>query len=395
MLEGRRVLLVVSGGIAAYKSVTLVRRLREGGARVDVVLTASAEKMVGAATFHALSGRPVLTSLWTDPLAHVELGRDADLTIVAPATANVMARMALGLADDMATSTLLASSGPILVCPAMNVRMWENAATRENVETLRGRGVEVLGPATGELAEGEWGPGRMVEPDEIVATAARMLHRGTLLDGRKVVVTAGSTRAAIDPVRYVGNRSSGRMGFELAAAAWRRGADVVLIAGSTSVARPYGPRLIRVTTAAEMAAELEKELAGADVLVMAAAVSDFQLEEPATRKIKKGPGGTIELRLVSGPDLLADTRGVRRSNGVFTLGFALETEDGIANASRKLEAKGMDLVALNEIGPETGVEAETNRVTLIDPSGVVDELPLLPKSEVAERLLDHVQGRLG
>ena len=395
MLGGRRVLLVVSGGIAAYKSVILVRRLRQSGARVDVVMTASAEKMVGAATFQALSGRPVLTDLWTEPLAHVELGREADLAIVAPATANILARMAHGLADDMATSTLLAAGCPVLACPAMNLRMWSNPATQVNAETLAAMGVHILGPEEGELAEGEEGPGRMSEPEIIFLTATRLLRHDSPVAGRKVVVTAGPTLAPMDPVRFVGNRSSGRMGIALASSAWLRGADVALIAGPTSVSAPYGPRLVRVETSGEMEEALNRELSDASVLIMAAAVSDFLVSSPSDRKIKKGDHDTLDVRLESGPDLLATTRELREARGVFTLGFALETDDPLGNARRKLEEKGLDMVAVNEAGrADRGVEAETNQVTLIDAAGVIEELPLMSKSEVAERLLDYLEDRV-
>ncbi len=394
-LDGRRVLLVVSGGIAAYKSAILVRRLRQAGARVDVVMTASAEKMVGAATFHALSGRPVHTSMWTEPLAHVELGRDADLAIVAPATANILARMAHGLADDMATSTLLAAACPILVCPAMNLRMWENAATRENMESLRTRGLHVLGPEDGELAEGESGPGRMSEPDVIVSVASRLLRGQSRLEGRIVVVTAGPTLAPIDPVRFVSNRSSGRMGMALAYSAWLRGADVVLIAGPTSVEPPVGPRLIRVETSQEMGTALQKELQDASVLIMAAAVSDFFVPDPPAEKIKRQDRAALNVSLAVGPDLLEETRAMRVERQIFTLGFALETTDALENARRKLETKGLDMIAVNEAGrPDRGFEAETNQVTLIDAAGIVEELPLLPKTDVAERMLDRLEERL-
>lgn len=394
-LDGRRVLLVVSGGIAAYKSAILVRRLRQAGAQVDVVMTASAEKMVGAATLHALSGRPVHTNLWTEPLAHIELGREADLAIVAPATANILARMAHGLADDMATSTLLAAACPILVCPAMNLRMWENSATRENMESLRVRGLHVLGPEDGELAEGESGPGRMSEPDVIISVASRLLRGESRLEGRKIVVTAGPTLASIDPVRFVSNRSSGRMGMALASSAWLRGADVVLIAGPTSVEPPFGPRLIRVETSQEMGTALEKELQDASVLIMAAAVSDFFVPDPPAEKIKRQDRDVLDVSLEVGPDLLVETRATRIERQVFTLGFALETTDALENARRKLETKGLDMVAVNEAGrPDRGFEAETNQVTLIDSAGVVEEIPLLPKADVAERMLDRLEERL-
>jgi phosphopantothenoylcysteine decarboxylase/phosphopantothenate--cysteine ligase len=395
MLDGRRVLLVVSGGIAAYKSAILVRRLRRSGARVDVVMTASAEKMVGSTTFQALSGRPVLTDLWTEPLAHIELGREADLAIVAPATANIMAKMASGIADDMATSTLLAVACPVLVCPAMNLRMWNHPATQNNVEALVARGVHLVGPEDGELAEGEEGPGRMSEPDSIFLAAARLLRPESPLAGRKVVVTAGPTLAPVDPVRFLGNRSSGRMGMALASAAWLRGADVVLIAGPTAVEPPHGPRLVRVETSPEMGEALERELEGAAVLIMAAAVSDFLVPSPSEKKIKRGDRDVLEVRFEAGPDLLVSTREQREKGGVLTLGFALETEDAIGNARKKLEDKGLDLVAVNEAGrPDRGVEAETNQVTLLDARGVVEELPLMSKVDVAERLLDHLESRV-
>ena len=395
MLDGRRVLLVVSGGIAAYKSAILVRRLRRSGARVDVVMTASAEKMVGATTFQALSGRPVLTDLWTEPLAHVELGRAADLAIVAPATANIMAKMANGIADDMATSTLLAVACPVMVCPAMNLRMWDHPATRHNVEALVARGVHVVGPEDGELAEGEEGPGRMSEPDSIFLAAARLLRQGSPLAGRKVVVTAGPTLAPVDPVRFLGNRSSGRMGLAMASAAWLRGADVVLIAGPMALEPPHGPRVVRVETSIEMAEALDRELEGASVLVMAAAVSDFLVTSPSEKKIKRVGQDVLEVRFEAGPDLLVSTREQREKGGVFTLGFALETEDPIGNARKKLEDKGRDLVAVNEAGrPDRGVEAETNQVTLLDAQGVVEELPLMSKVDVAERLLEYLEKRV-
>lgn len=395
MLDGRRVLLVVSGGIAAYKSAILVRRLRRSGARVDVVMTASAEKMVGSTTFQALSGRPVLTDLWTEPLAHIELGREADLAIVAPATANIMAKMASGIADDMATSTLLAVACPVLVCPAMNLRMWNHPATQNNVEALVARGVHLVGPEDGELAEGEEGPGRMSEPDSIFLAAVRLLRPESPLAGRKVVVTAGPTLAPVDPVRFLGNRSSGRMGMALASAAWLRGADVVLIAGPTAVEPPHGPRLVRVETSPEMGEALERELEGAAVLIMAAAVSDFLVPSPSEKKIKRGDRDVLEVRFEAGPDLLVSTREQREKGGVLTLGFALETEDAIGNARKKLEDKGLDLVAVNEAGrPDRGVEAETNQVTLLDARGVVEELPLMSKVDVAERLLDHLESRV-
>lgn len=393
--EGRRVLLVVSGGIAAYKSVYLLRRLSEAGAVVDVLMTEAAEHMVGHVTFEALSGRPVQRSLWTRPLAHIELGRAVDLIVVAPATADILAKLAHGLADDLASATLLAAGAPVLAAPAMNTRMWENPATRANVKTLESRGVELIGPADGALAERESGIGRMVEPETLLAHVGRRLESSSPLAGRKVVVTAGPTREPIDAVRYLGNRSSGRMGFALAASAWRRGADVVLISGPASAPPPTGPRCLRVETAGEMLEALGRELEGAAVLMMAAAVSDFRVPDRKDGKIKREDGG-LGLRLEPGPDLLAETREQREAVGTFTLGFALETENGVANARRKRERKGLDMVALNFADePDSGFDVATNRITIVTADELVEELPLLQKTEVADRLLDRIEERLG
>lgn len=392
--DGRHVLLVVSGGIAAYKSVYLLRLLKQAGAVVEVLMTEAAEQMVGHVTFEALAGRPVHRSLWTRPLAHIELGRDSDVVVVAPATADILAKLAHGLADDLASSTLLAAAAPVLAAPAMNTRMWEHPATRANAEILRAAGVELVGPETGFLAEGESGLGRMAEPDRILAHVGRRLETGSALAGRKVVVTAGPTRAPLDPVRYLGNRSSGRMGHALAASAWRRGADVVLISGPVSVERPIGPRLVEVERADEMLDVLRLEIDDAAVLAMAAAVADFRVSEEQGDKIKR-TGAGLDVRLEPGPDLLAETRGARQSRGVFTLGFALETRDGIESARRKLTEKGLDMIALNFAGePDSGFDTPTSRLTLIEPDDAVEELPLLGKPEAADRLMDRIEERL-
>jgi len=395
--DERRVLLVVAGGIAAYKSAELLRALRTAGARVDVLMTSAAERFVGRVTLEALSSRPVHTDLWTRPLAHIELGRDCDLAIVAPATADLLAAMAHGRADDLATATLLAADCPVLVCPAMNTRMWEHPATVRNMELLTEDGIRVVGPAHGELAEGETGIGRMAEPEQIMAVAGRLLEADSILAGRKVVVTAGPTREAIDPVRFVGNRSSGRMGFELAAAAWRRGAEVICIHGPTTVEAPTGPLLVATEDAEAMLEALRTHLDGASVLCMAAAVSDFRPASPSDEKIKKedAESGALQLDLVRAPDLLVETLEQRKAARVFTLGFALETRDGVPNARAKLDSKGMDLVALNIAGaPGSGFDVETNRITILDPSGAVEELPLLAKREAADRLLDRIEDHL-
>ncbi len=327
-------------------------------------------------------------------MAHLQLGLRADVAVVAPATADLLSRLARGAADDLATAALLAAPCPVLLCPAMNPRMWEHPATRRNVELLKGFGHRVLGPARGELAEGETGVGRMAEPEEIRARLGRILEPRGPLRGRRVVVTAGPTRAPLDPVRYVGNRSSGRMGFALAGSAWRRGADVVLISGPSSAPRPAGPRTVEVETSEEMLTALREELGAASVLLMAAAVSDFEAERPRDRKIKKEEAETLEVELRAGPDLLEETLEARSAAGILTVGFALETEDALENGRRKLERKGLDFVAVNETGADSGFEAETNRVTLLDRWGNVEELPLLRKEEVADRLLDRVEERL-
>ena len=385
----------MTGGISAYKSVSLLRRLTECGAEVDVVMTEAAEQMVGAVTFSALSGRPVHRNLWDQPLAHIDLGREVDAIVVAPATANMLAKMAHGLADDLASATLLAASAPVLVAPAMNTRMWENPATQTNVASIEAAGVLRVGPTSGPLAEGESGPGRMEEPEVILAHVGRLLEPDSVLSGKKVVVTAGPTLAALDPVRFLGNRSSGRMGFALAASAWMRGADVTLICGPTSVEPPPGPRVKRVESSEEMLTILRSELDDAAVLAMAAAVADFKSDREAAQKIKKDGSASLNLSLTPGSDILLETLEQRRAQSVFTLGFALETQNGPANARRKLTEKGMDLVALNHADePDSGFDVATNRVTIIDREDQVEELPLLAKTEVADLLMDRIEQRL-
>ncbi|MCY3598967.1 MAG: bifunctional phosphopantothenoylcysteine decarboxylase/phosphopantothenate--cysteine ligase CoaBC [Gemmatimonadetes bacterium] len=395
--DGRRVLLVVSGGIAAYKSAILSRRLIEAGAGVEVILTASAERFIGRVTFEGITGRPVHASLWDRPMAHLDLGLEADVVVIAPATANLISRLAAGAADDLATTAVLASRAPVIVCPAMNTRMWEHPITQANVARLVEAGYGIAGPADGPLAEGESGPGRLLEPEEIVPRIGRALETATGLRGRKVVATAGPTRAALDPVRFITNRSSGRMGFALAEAAWRRGGDVTLISGPGRMPRPAGPDVVEVETAGEMLAALETALTDADILLMAAAVGDFEPARASDSKIRKtdGDGKGFELALRAGPDLLLETRAFREREGIFTLGFALETEDLLTRGRKKLERKGMHLVAVNSaVEPGAGFESETNRITLIDRRGRVEELPLAKKTELADALLDRVEAAI-
>lgn len=395
--DGRRVLLVVSGGIAAYKSAILTRRLIEAGAGVEVILTAGAERFIGRVTFEGITGRPAHASLWDRPMAHLDLGLEADVVVIAPATANLISRLAAGAADDLAATAVLASRVPVIVCPAMNTRMWEHPVTQANVARLVDVGYGIAGPADGPLAEGESGPGRLLEPEEILPRIGRSLETANGLRGRKVVATAGPTRAALDPVRFITNRSSGRMGFALAEAAWRRGGDVTLISGPGRLPRPPGPDVVEVETAGEMLAALETALTDADILLMAAAVGDFEPTRAADSKIKKGDGAEkgFELALRAGPDLLLETRAFRERKGIFTLGFALETEDLPARGREKLERKGMHLVAVNSaVEPGAGFESETNRITLIDRNGGVEELPLAKKTELADTLLDRIEASI-
>jgi phosphopantothenoylcysteine decarboxylase/phosphopantothenate--cysteine ligase len=391
---GRRVLLGVAGGIAAYKAVQLARDLTLAGAAVDVVLTAGAQEFVRPMTFEALTGRPVHTSLYPpgDANLHIRLAREADAVVVAPATASFLARAANGMASDLLSAVLLATDAPVVLCPAMNDRMYAHPATQDNLLRLRGFGYVLAGPATGPLAWGEGeGPGRMLEPGDILAHAGRALEGEGPLGGLRIVVTAGPTREPIDPVRYIGNRSSGRMGYEVAAAAWRRGADVVLVSGPSHLAPPSGVDVRRVETAAEMRDAVAAALPHAQALVMAAAVADFRPADPADEKLKKEAGGLPRVHLERTADVLASTRDLRRP-GAVVVGFALETQDVVANGRRKLEAKGLDLLVVNDARePGAGFEVATNRVTFLEPDREDDELPLMSKAEVADRILDRVE----
>jgi phosphopantothenoylcysteine decarboxylase/phosphopantothenate--cysteine ligase len=391
---GRRVVLGVSGGIAAFKAIALARELTQRGAEVDVILSSAAQEFVRPLSFEALTGRAAHLSPWTegDPLLHIRLAREADAVVVAPATANAIARAAAGMADDLLTCVLLATEAPVVICPAMNDRMYAHPQTRSNLARLAEIGYRVAGPADGPLAWGEGeGPGRMLEPGEIVEHVGRALEPLGPLHGTRIVVTAGPTREAIDPVRYIGNRSSGRMGYALAAAAWRRGAAVRLISGPSVLAPPPGADLRRVETAEEMRAAVAAELPGANVLVMAAAVGDFRPASPASAKLKKEAGAPASLPLEATEDVLASTRALRPA-GAVVVGFALETDEPVENGRRKLQGKGLDLLVVNDATePGAGFEVATNRVTLLAPDHPDEPLPLLPKEEVAERILDRVE----
>ena len=395
---GRHVVLGVTGGIAAYKAIELARGLTLAGAVVETVLTKSAREFVGPMSFAALTGQPVHTDLFDtgDPLLHIRLAREAELVVVAPATADLIARAAAGIADDLLTAVLLATLAPVLLCPAMNDRMYAHPLTGANLEKLAGIGYHVLGPTEGPLAWGEGtGRGRMEEPDTIVSEAARLLTGATPLTGRHVLVTAGPTREPIDPVRYVGNRSSGRMGFAFAAAARRLGAEVTIVTGPSSLPTPFGVVRVDVETAEQMLHAVSEALPLADVLVMAAAVVDFRPADVAGTKIKKEGGGISAVPLERTADILEKTRDLRKP-GAVTVGFALETSDMIENARRKLDQKALDIVVANDATePGAAFEVETNRVTILERSGTSEELPLLSKDEVAERVLKRVMDLLG
>jgi phosphopantothenoylcysteine decarboxylase/phosphopantothenate--cysteine ligase len=394
--DAKRILLGITGGIASYKSAWLARLLTKAGAEVDVVMTRSATEFVGAITFEALTGRPVRTGLF-DPgraLDHIKLARDAHAIVVAPATADFLARAATGQADDLLTATLLAASCPVLCVPAMNDHMWAHPQTRQNVEHLRGLGYQLMEPDEGMLAAGEGhGPGRMPEPEFIFAHIGRLVEAAGFA-GRRVLVTAGPTREPIDPVRFISNHSSGKMGVALAAAAWRRGASVDLVAGPLSVSTPPGVAIHGVESTEEMAAAVERLLPQSDVLVMAAAPADFRPTAAARQKIKKtdAPG---PLALAPTPDILHATKSARRA-GAIIVGFALETTDVLAGGRAKLTGKELDLIVVNdatEAGAGFGVD--TNRVTLLMRNGAEEQLPLMSKLEVADAILDRVEKLIG
>ena len=393
----RRVLLGVTGGIACYKSVALARALTQAGAEVDVVQTRSSQDFVGPVTFEAVTGRPVSTHLIAagHALDHIKLARSAHAIVVAPATADFLARAAIGRADDLLTAILLAADAPVLLVPAMNDRMWSHPQTTLNVAHLRSIGYRVLDPDVGALAVGEGsGPGRMPEPEAIFAHIGRLLDADGVLRGRRIVVTAGSTREPIDPVRFISNRSSGKMGVALAAAAWRRGADVTLIAGPLSVEPPVGVTVTNVETASEMRDAVAAHLREADVLIMAAAPADFRPAMVAEQKIKKSSAPS-SIALEPTDDILVSTQELRNPAAI-VVGFALETEAAIAGGREKLRRKSLDLVVVNDATePGAGFGVDTNRVTLVFGNGTPDEaLPLLAKSDVADAILDRVEGLL-
>jgi phosphopantothenoylcysteine decarboxylase/phosphopantothenate--cysteine ligase len=390
-LDGREIVLGVTGSIAAFKAVLLLRELTAAGARVTTCLSEHAKHFVGPLTFRTLSGRPVLDDLF-DPqsdaaVEHVAIAERAHAMVVAPATANLLAKAAHGIADDALTTLLLAARCPVLIAPAMDGGMWDHAAVVDNVATLRRRGVTVLEPEAGALASGLSGRGRLPEPATIMEALLRLLTPSRDLAGERVLVTAGPTREPIDPVRYISNRSSGKMGYRLAAAAFRRGAEVVLVSGPTAIAPPSGVTFVPVETAEEMREAVLHHAARATLIVKAAAVADYRTKAPSATKIKGKHDLTLEL--TPNPDILREVAAAAR--GAFIVGFAAETNDVAHNARVKLEAKGVDLLVVNDVSQQgIGFEAEDNEVTLLDRWGGTRALPRMPKADVADAILSHV-----
>jgi phosphopantothenoylcysteine decarboxylase/phosphopantothenate--cysteine ligase len=396
-LTGKRVVLGVTGSIACFTSAQLCSTLVQEGALVDVVLTDAAQRFITPLTFQSLTRRPVYTDLYEVlpdlSSAHVELGMRADVLVVCPASATTLSRLARGSAEDMLSCTALACTAPLVIAPAMNVNMWRHPATQENVATLVRRGAIQVGPVEGHLAEGIVGMGRLAPLDDVLAATRAALGRHGDLAGRRVVVTAGGTQEPIDPVRYVGNRSSGKMGYAIAEAARDRGAAVTLISGPSALPHPWGIDVRPITAAAEMEAAVLAACDGADALIMSAAVADYRPETVAEHKIKK-TGGALELRLVQNPDILRSVN-ARYGDSLVKAGFAAESRDVLAEAARKLEAKGLDLICANDVTEAgSGFGTDTNRVTILGRNGTREDLPLLPKAEVADRILDHVVGLL-
>ena len=385
MLKGKTVILGVTGSIAAYKAVDIASQLTQAGARVDVIMTKAATKFVAPLTFQAITGRPVATEMFklaSDfSIDHISLAEAADVIVIAPATANIIARLAAGIADDILCCTVLASKSPVIIAPAMDTNMFENPITQDNLAKLKARNFTTIEPASGKLASGKQGPGRLADINDLIGTICQILGREGDLAGKDVVVTAGGTQESIDPVRCITNRSSGKMGYALAEAARDRGARVTLITAPASLGRPVGVEIIDVRTAQEMHQAVRDAVLQADVLIMAAAVADYRPASAAKDKIKKkGAGLTLELELTT--DILGSVKG-----DFLKVGFAAESSDLIENAKQKLQQKGLDLIVANDI---SGFGADSSQVTIIDREGKVENVPLLTKKEVADRILDKV-----
>lgn len=399
-MDKPKVVLGVSGGIAAYKACELLRRLTESGHDVRVVPTGSALHFVGAATWSALSGHPVSTEVWNDvhEVPHVRIGQHADLVVVAPATADMLAKAAHGLADDLLTNTLLTARCPVVFAPAMHTEMWEHPATRENVATLRRRGAVVIEPAVGRLTGVDTGKGRLPDPGEIFEVCRRVLARGAAapdLAGRHVVISAGGTREPLDPVRYLGNRSSGKQGYALARTAVARGARVTLVEANTGLPDPSGADVVHTGTAVQLREAVLKAAAEADVVVMAAAVADFRPAQYVTGKIKKKDGQEpAPIALVRNPDILAEVAAERATPGQIVVGFAAETDDVLANGREKLRRKGCDLLVVNEVGERKTFGSEENEAVVLGADGTETPVPYGPKEALADTVWDLVSARL-
>ncbi|RLB14895.1 MAG: bifunctional phosphopantothenoylcysteine decarboxylase/phosphopantothenate--cysteine ligase CoaBC [Deltaproteobacteria bacterium] len=400
-MKGKRIVIGVSGGIAAYKAAELVRLLVREEALVQVAMTANAARFVSPLTFGALSGNRVVSHMFDEAagaMDHISWGQDSDLIIIAPATANVIAKIAHGIADDFLTTMTLAATARILVCPAMNTRMYENQATQENLAVLQRRGIFVMEPGAGQLACREEGPGRLPEPAEIVDEARWIVSKQDLA-GLQVLVTAGATHEPMDPVRYISNRSTGKMGYAVATMARTRGASVKLVTGPTSLPVPRGVEAERVTTAVEMREAVVKHFAASDIVVMAAAVSDYRPHATKDQKIKKGPE-IQTLELVKNPDILAELGTLKGKRNCVLVGFAAETEDLLANAEKKLRDKNLDMIVANDVSREdAGFAVDTNEVKILFRDGKVESPPLMKKEEVADLVLDQAktlrEGRSG
>lgn len=387
----KTIVLGVSGGIAAYKAVELVRLLVKEGLAVQVIMTRGAMEFVTPLTFQTLSGRPVATETFSltqeSQIGHINLADSADLFVIAPATANVIGKMAAGIADDLLTTVVLATRAPILIAPAMNIHMYENSLVQENIRKLKRVGCHIMEPAEGYLACGYEGKGRLPDPEKISETILRLLKKRDL-DGEKFLITAGPSREPLDPIRYISNRSSGKMGYALARAASLRGAEVVLVSGPTALDAPDGTRVVRVSTAAEMRRAVLDEFPGCTAVIMAAAVADYHPVAASKSKLKRG-SGALEIRLEPNPDILRELGA--RKNGKLLVGFAAETEELVANAKKKLHEKNLDMIVANDVTQEgSGFDGDTNIATIVDRTGATRSLPLMTKDELADRIYDHL-----
>jgi len=389
MVRDKAIVLGVTGSIAVYKAVELASKLTQQGAGVDVVMTKAAQEFVTPLTFRSITHMPVVTEMFDlaseFSIEHVALAEKADLVVIAPATANVIAKLAAGISDDMLTCTVLATEAPIIIAPAMDANMYRNRVTQENAARLKARGFTFIEPGYGRLASGAWGQGRLADTEEILGTIRQVLGRGGDLAGRRIVVSAGGTQEPLDPVRHIGNRSSGKMGCALAEAARDRGATVVLVSAPTAMTAPIGVEVVQVQTALQMRDAIAEATRHADALIMAAAVADYRPADASKSKLKKG-AETLTLELVANPDILGEARG-----DFIRVGFAAESENLEKNAREKLERKSLDLIVANDItATDSGMGADNNRVLIIDRSGKVESLPLLSKLEVAHRILGRV-----